>query len=110
MRMIQLLIRSLVSKEKQELIDENKIDDAIESLSGVKLNADTNPEFLKQMIVLSSRSNEEKKAIAILCLHLKNHEGQFTKIIDELYQSLRWGEISKETENILKNELKFLMK
>jgi hypothetical protein len=99
-------IRMLVEILRQRILKKNAVDTAIVDQifqEGCGFNPDQFrqfPQIMKQMINLAAVNDENKKALAIVCLFLKNQDF-YKQLCNELLVTLHWNLLHEETQNLL---------
>ena len=97
--LIEMIRKMLGKGEMQKEVLEQALSDVcgfdVEKLSSL-------PALLKQMIELSSQSDENKKALAVTCLHLKD-KNKFESVCQDLLRSMRWNLLYEESKTLLRD-------
>ena len=92
------ILRKTLGKEK---IDKEFLKKVVRETCGFDLEmVSSSPLLAKQMIELSSANDENKKALATVCLYLSN-KGKFEAICREIIKDIKWKIINDESKKLL---------
>ena len=100
LRVIAMLIEMIRKMISSGSVDTASINQILNDAIGIDVEGFKNPELIKHMIELSSANDENKKAMAIVCLYIKDKE-RFGQICSELLENMKWNLLYKESVDLL---------
>ena len=98
-KLVEMLAKAILGKES---VDQTMLDQILAEGCGFDLEPlQQFPHLIKQMILLTGESDENKKALAIISLFLKDKQ-QYEAICREILETMRWNLLHQETQNLLR--------